>query len=186
MGTLGQGGAVSVGRSTVKGAGQSGGTLLRERSLVRLQCGVGELGRCSPVCRQEGGMPALTCRSRGVPAHGCNPMLNRTAIILRYREPFVRWINEADPYILDPAITIGSDEQNVYLIHQIEHRDELDEWIALNHEVLFESELEGWYTDEALWPKNRTLELFNKWVHVEYHTVVIDVVDAPLLDDEAP
>jgi len=28
--------------------------------------------------------------------------------------------------------------------------------------------------------------LFNKWVHVEYHTVVIDVVDAPLLDDEAP
>lgn len=54
------------------------------------------------------------------------------------------------------------------------------------HEVLLESELEGWYTDEALWPKNRTLELFNKWVHVEYHTVVIDVVDAPLLDDEAP
>ena len=23
-------------------------------------------------------------------------MLNRTAIILRYQEPFVRWINEAD------------------------------------------------------------------------------------------
>lgn len=133
-----------------------------------------------------GEMPTLACRAPGVLAHGRNPMLNRTAIILRYREPFVRWINEADPYVLDPAITIDSDEQSVYLIHQIEHRDELDEWIALNHEPLFESELEGWYTDEALWPKNRTLELFNKWVHVEYHTVVIDVVDAPLLDDEAP
>ena len=113
-------------------------------------------------------------------------MLNRTAIILRHQEPFVRWINEADPCPGDSDITVDPDEQTVYLIHQIENRDELDEWIALNHEPLFESELEGWYTDEALWPKNRTLELFNEWVHVEYHTVVSDVVDAPLLDDEAP
>jgi len=152
---------------------------------VRLQRGCGSLGSAHRSI-VVGEMPTLACRAPGVLAHGRNPMLNRTAIIIRYREPFVRWINEADPYVLDPEITIGSDEQSVYLIHQIEHRDELDEWIALNHEPLFESELEGWYTDEALWPKNRTLELFNKWVHVEYHTVVIDVVDAPLLDDEAP
>ena len=54
-------------------------------------------------------------------------MLNRTAIVLRYREPFVRWINEADPYTEDPDISVGPDEQTVYLIHQIENRDELDE-----------------------------------------------------------
>ena len=111
-------------------------------------------------------------------------MLNRTAIIVRYREPFVRWINEADPYTEDPDISVGPDEQTVYLIHQIENRDELDEWIALNHEALFESELEGWYTDETLWPGNRTLEKFREWVDVEYHTVVLDLVDGPLLDDE--
>lgn len=126
---------------------------------MRLQCGCVESLGAARLSVATGEMPALTCRPRGVPADGCNPMLNRTAIILRYREPFVRWINEADPYVLDPAITIGPDEQSVYLIHQIEHRDELDEWIALNHEVLLERELEGWYTDEALWPKNRTLEL---------------------------
>jgi len=113
-------------------------------------------------------------------------MLNRTAFILRYREPFVRWINEADPYPGDSDITVGPDEQTVYLIHPIENRDELDEWIALSHKAWFETELEGWYTDEALWPKNRTLRLFKEWIHVEYHTCVADVVDAPLADDEAP
>ena len=33
-------------------------------------------------------------------------MINRAAIILRYREPAMRWINEADPYEDDPGITL--------------------------------------------------------------------------------
>ena len=37
-------------------------------------------------------------------------MLNRTVIILRYREPFVRWINEADPCPGDSVITVDPDD----------------------------------------------------------------------------
>ena len=111
-------------------------------------------------------------------------MLNRTAIIVRYREPFVRWINEADPVPGGSHITTEQDEQTVYLIHEIENRSELDEWLALNYDALFEAELDAWYTDEALWPKNRTLELFHEWVDVEYHTMVVDLVEEPLVDDE--
>ena len=48
-------------------------------------------------------------------------MVNRTAVILRYKEPFVRWINEADPDDDSPDITVEANEQNVYLIHQIEY-----------------------------------------------------------------
>jgi len=111
-------------------------------------------------------------------------MLNRTAIIVRYREPFVRWINEADPIPDGSDIRAERDEQTVYLIHEIENWSELDEWLALNYEALFEAELYAWYTDEALWPKNRTLELFHEWVDVEYHTMVVDLVEGPLFDDE--
>ena len=32
-------------------------------------------------------------------------MINRSAVILKCKEPFVRWINEADPYEDDPGIT---------------------------------------------------------------------------------
>jgi len=31
-------------------------------------------------------------------------MINRSAVILKYKEPFVRWINEADPYKDDSGI----------------------------------------------------------------------------------
>ena len=58
------------------------------------------------------------------------------------------------------------EEQTVYLIHPIEGRDELEDWIERRHEVLFESELEGWYTDPSLWPEDRTLELSRQWIAV--------------------
>ena len=111
-------------------------------------------------------------------------MLNRTAIILRYQEPFVRWINEADPVVEERSIDIEPDECTVYLIHEIENREDLDAWLAQHYQILFEEELSGWYTDESLWPTDRSLALFHEWIHVEYHTTVVDAVDGPLVDDD--
>jgi hypothetical protein len=47
-------------------------------------------------------------------------LINRSAIILKYKEPFVRWINEADPYEADPGITLedADEDQTVYLISE--------------------------------------------------------------------
>lgn len=115
-------------------------------------------------------------------------MINRAAVILRYKEPAVKWINDADPYNNDPGITLESvnEERTIYLIRD-EDADspaDVDDWINLNYDVLFESELDGWYTDEELWPTNRDIELFRKWFDVEFHSVIVDTVDAPIVDDE--
>lgn len=116
-------------------------------------------------------------------------MLNRGAIILKYREPAVRWVNEADPYNDDPGITAESlrQERTVYLISENDSDGEktVEKWIEANFPVLFEAELDGWYTDPALWPQNRTLNLFLEWFDVEYHSVIVDTVGAELRDDEA-
>ena len=116
-------------------------------------------------------------------------MLNRAAVILKYREPAVRWINEADPYNEDPGISAESleDERTVYLISEDDDigDDCGQSWVKANFESLFEAELEGWYTDPALWPEDRTLELFYEWFKVEYHSVIIDTVGGELYDDEA-
>ena len=47
-------------------------------------------------------------------------MINRSAVILKYKEPFVRWINEADPYQDDPGITSenANEDRTVYLIRE--------------------------------------------------------------------
>jgi len=115
-------------------------------------------------------------------------MINRAAVILKYKAPAVAWINEADPYDVDPGITLDSanDDRAVYLIKDEDGESPavLEEWIALNYAALFESELDGWYTDEKLWPVNRDLSLFNEWFEVECHSLVLDTVGEPIVDDE--
>ena len=114
-------------------------------------------------------------------------MLNRAAVILRYKQPFVDWINAADPYpdAKAPKTTLAdvNEENNVYLI-EVEDQEELDKWLGLNHDLLFEEELNGWYTDPALWPQDRSLALFKKWCLLELHTMVFDTGGSPLEGDE--
>jgi len=112
-------------------------------------------------------------------------MINRSAVILKYKEPFVRWINEADPYEDDPRISTekANEDQTVYLITD-EDGENIEQWISLNFKIIFENELEDWYNDKSLWPKNRDKKLFSEWFNVECHTVIIDTVEDAIEDDE--
>lgn len=115
-------------------------------------------------------------------------MINRAALILKYKEPAVRWINEADPDPAGNSICLAdvNRERTVYLVSDEDADSEADvrQWVQENVGALWESELEGWYTDQALWPRDRTLKKFDQWFEVECHTVLIDTVDGVLVDDE--
>ena len=115
-------------------------------------------------------------------------MINRAALILIYKAPAIKWVNDADPYDDNTGITEENikDDQTVYLI-----RDEdadtpatIKKWLKLNYQTLFENELETWYADERLWPKKRTFALFQKWFGYECHSVIEDTVGSPIVDDE--
>jgi len=64
-------------------------------------------------------------------------------------------------------------EHTVHLI-EVEDEHELAEWLARHHEELFEEELTGWYTDPALWPRDRSFKMLKEWCSFELHTVVVD------------
>jgi len=114
-------------------------------------------------------------------------VINRAALLLRYKEPAVRWINEADPSPSDHAVTLAhvNEERIVYLIEDTAGDDpeSLQEWLKRNYADLFESELAGWYTDPALWPQQRTYELLLEWFEPECHSMIIDTCADELLDD---
>lgn len=115
-------------------------------------------------------------------------MVNRAAIMLRYKETAVCWINKADPYVETPAIDIdkANQERTVYLVSD-EDGDGIDaatQWVKENYETLFESELDGWYTDPGLWPEKRTFKLFKEWFDVECHSVLVDTAGGGIYDDE--
>jgi hypothetical protein len=124
--------------------------------------------------------------SRG--SRGGGAVVNRGALILRYKEPVVRWINEADPNPSGSPITLErvNEERTVYLISDSTGDDKrtFERWLRRHYAKLFEMELDDWYTDPALWPSERSYELFTQWFEPELHTVLIDLGQGAIYDDE--
>ena len=112
-------------------------------------------------------------------------MLNRDLIVVRPKQPFVDWVNEADPYPDGSLKTLEEVNEDVstFLVHDYASED-LDGWLKECYLHLFEAILEEWYVDEALWPQDRTLALFKRWCGIEIHSMVFDIVDGPLIDDD--
>lgn len=111
-------------------------------------------------------------------------MLNRAALIVRYKQPFVDWINSVES---DPRqrlkLTDANDNNSVYLI-EVDDEEDLPGWLQVNGVALLEAELGGWFAEPEVWPENRSLALFNKWCAVELHTLVFDTGTDPLQERE--
>lgn len=112
-------------------------------------------------------------------------MINRAAVIVRLKEPFINWINSVDPYDSRSKVTLeeANEDRTVYLIDDSE-ADHVDEWVSLNFRQLFECELEDWYQDESLWPQHIDRQLFDAWCEIECHTVVVDTVGSEIAESD--
>jgi hypothetical protein len=93
-------------------------------------------------------------------------LINRAALILRYKAPAIRWINEADPYPSEHAVVLEqvNEERTVYLIEDTagDDSESLERWLNRNYEGLFEMELGGRYTDPSVWPQGRNFQMFQE------------------------
>lgn len=111
------------------------------------------------------------------------PMIYRIPLVLRRRQPFADWVNaqtrEPTPY------TLAEGRPDIYLLHVTEGEPTLEEMLGEYWQDVFEHELDGWMTDEACWPADRTLEMFRAWFDVELGEVVTDLApDEPLTEDD--
>jgi hypothetical protein len=110
-------------------------------------------------------------------------MLNRSVVIVRAKEPFLQWVKSLpDPG--DVSRDIINQDSTAYLLPDLEHGFEEEELTDQFYNLIFEEQLNSWWTEKNEWPEKRDLETFKKWFAVEFHSVVLDLVDAPLEDDE--
>ena len=95
-------------------------------------------------------------------------MLNRAALLCRYKQTFVDWINAADPAPEARSVELAevNEESNVYLV-EVEAARELYRWLELNARSVFENELNGWYQHPSLWPRDRSLGVLKEWCALE-------------------
>ena len=102
-------------------------------------------------------------------------------MIVRPKQPYVDWAAGLDD---SDTVPTEDDERTVYLLP--EYDDEVDGMALLSmaYEMIFESELENWHLIEEDWPSNRTFAMFREWFEIEMHSMVVDLCDEPLMDDE--
>ena len=109
-------------------------------------------------------------------------MLNRCAVTIRAKEPLLGWLKSLPDYH-DLTLEDVNQETTVYLLPVYESDAEMNMLLEQYYDLLFEEELSGWWMAKDDWPERRSLQTFNAWFEVDFHSVVVDLEDAPLRDE---
>ncbi len=112
-------------------------------------------------------------------------LINRYALILRPKEPFVGWANgpEKDPREHQTLEEVREDPV-VYLIPDMEWPGPTMDWVFENFDYFFKSQLAQYWTDVKLWPQNRSVQMFKEWFDIEVFSVLDNVVEEAIEEDE--
>ncbi|WP_404414471.1 hypothetical protein [Marinospirillum sp.] len=108
-------------------------------------------------------------------------MLNRSAISVKLRQPFVDWINNvSDSGEEEVTLDDVNQESTSYLVPELEEEEDLENLIADRYLDILENELFSWEEDDSLWPEDIDRALFDDFIRIEPAFMVFD------LDDQAP
>jgi hypothetical protein len=110
-------------------------------------------------------------------------MINRCILIVKAKQPFQLWLQS----LPDPAnYTLEQINQDnaTYLLPEYDADDDRKKLLKRYYKVIFEEQLSGWWRDETDWPTKRDMKTFTHWFDVEFHSVVLDVVQKPLLGEK--
>mgnify|MGYP001316449881 CR=1 FL=1 len=106
-------------------------------------------------------------------------LLDRWAVLIRYREPYLRWAASLDEKAPAHAASLTG-HTSVYLVPEDLSEDEASFPLKDCFKTIFEEELESWCRDEALWPERRDLRTFKAWFEVTVQSIVTDLADGPI------
>jgi hypothetical protein len=108
-------------------------------------------------------------------------MLNRSAVVVRYREAFRGWLR---------SIGVAEEEfqdhgdRSVYLIGACDYPEDQDEVLQESSAAIFYEEVSAWHLDPEQYPDFNDFTLFTEWFETEYFAMVSDALDEPLIKSE--
>jgi hypothetical protein len=111
-------------------------------------------------------------------------MINRGAIVVKPKQPFLDWLRALPEPVLDITLEELREDCSAYLLPDWDSEEKLQRMLSQCCADIFEEQLAAWFTDESQWPKKRAWAAFTEWFDVEPHSVVINLVQGALIDDE--
>jgi hypothetical protein len=109
--------------------------------------------------------------------------LNRSAVVVKPKQPFLDWLHAVDPTSLDLTLLDLVQEPTIYLIPECDPNEDVAEVLRELSEEIFEEQLAGWYADNSTWPPDRSFKVFCRWFDYQHHSILVDLSDEPLIHD---
>ena len=110
-------------------------------------------------------------------------MLNRSAIVVKPRQPFLDWLHSADPTSHRLTLRDSTREPTIYLIPECDTEEDVREVLEKLCEEIFVAQLAGWFRDEQTWPRDLGFDAFCRWFDFQHHSMLVDLSDEPLIDE---
>ena len=107
--------------------------------------------------------------------------LNRSAIVVKPKLPFLDWLHTADPTSHSLSLEELVQEPAIYLIPECDTDAEVHDALHELCEEIFIEQLAGWFNDRATWPQDRGSDAFCRWFDFRHHSMLIDLCDEPLI-----
>ena len=110
--------------------------------------------------------------------------INRDILILFPKQPLLDWANRVMPdHKMECPTFFAHDEANTYLIPETDSPEDALTELKVNFKLFFEEELFHWCVDENLWPEKLTWKMFEEWFHYSIQSMIVDVLDEPIIKD---
>ena len=106
--------------------------------------------------------------------------VNRSAIVVKYKTPFLEWINSNKKALIKLSFNRVNQDNIVYLIEEYDDLCHLEEIVKSQYKSIFKDVLKGWFKDRSKWPENMSWKLFNEWFEINALSRVKDFETIPL------
>lgn len=107
--------------------------------------------------------------------------LNRSAVVVKPKQPFLDWLHAADPTSHDLNLQDLTRESTIYLLPECDTQAALDNALRKRCEEIFMEQLAGWFNDETTWPQDLGFEVFCHWFECQHHSMLVNLCDDPLI-----
>jgi hypothetical protein len=102
--------------------------------------------------------------------------IDRHAIIIKPKQPFIDWYFSLYPY--DPLEFEEIIAAKTYLISD-EHEN-IEKWLNKKFDKIFMGELESWHFNKKEWPQKRNYKMFKEWFQIDVSSIIYDMEKRPI------
>ena len=102
--------------------------------------------------------------------------INRAALIVRPRQPYVDWANSMDDDGPKADLRKLREQPSIYLVEVVDFLGDFPDLIDKYWAWVFREQLNGWMRDPELWPEGLTREMFLEWFDCELSTMIWDML----------